>query len=123
MIDKKNLSERDICTKFIAPALEQAGWNKLTQLLEEVSFTDGKIYVRGQLTARGKQKRADYISLPPLAEQTRIVQKLDELMQYCNDLEASIKQSETQNEKLLQQVLREAFSQLRNARGKEVVGV
>jgi type I restriction enzyme S subunit len=49
------------------------------------------------------------IPLPPLAEQTRIVQKLDELMQYCNELEASIKQSELQNEKLLQQVLREAL--------------
>ncbi len=47
--------------------------------------------------------------LPPLSEQNRIVQKLDELMQYCNDLEASIKQSQQQNEKLLQQVLREAL--------------
>lgn len=49
------------------------------------------------------------IALPPFAEQTRIVQKLDELMQYCNKLEASIKQSESQNENLLQQVLREAL--------------
>jgi type I restriction enzyme S subunit len=49
------------------------------------------------------------IPLPPLAEQNRIVQKLDELMQYCNELEASIKQSESKNEKLLQQVLREAL--------------
>jgi type I restriction enzyme R subunit len=32
-----------------------------TQVLEEVSFTDGKIYVKGKLTARGKRKRADYI--------------------------------------------------------------
>ena len=61
MIDKKTLSERDICTKFITPALEKASWNKLTQILEEVSFTDGKIYVRGKLTARGERKRADYI--------------------------------------------------------------
>ena len=61
MIDKKSLSERDICTKYITPAVEKSGWNKLTQLLEEVSFTDGKIYVRGKLTARGTQKRADYI--------------------------------------------------------------
>lgn len=61
MIDKKALSERDICTKFITPAVEKSGWNKLTQLLEEVTFTDGKIYVRGKLTARGNQKRADYI--------------------------------------------------------------
>jgi type I restriction enzyme R subunit len=61
MIDKKSLSERDICTKFITPALEKAGWNKQSQLLEEVFFTDGKIYVRGKLTARGERKRADYI--------------------------------------------------------------
>ena len=61
MIDKKNLSERDICTKFITPAIEKAGWDKQLQLLEEVSFTDGKIYVRGKLTARGVRKRADYI--------------------------------------------------------------
>ncbi|NLI08524.1 MAG: DEAD/DEAH box helicase family protein [Thermotogaceae bacterium] len=60
-MSKKSLSERDICTKFITPAIEKAGWDKVTQLLEEVSFTDGKIYVRGKLTARGKQKRADYI--------------------------------------------------------------
>ena len=60
-MDKKSLSERDICTKFITPSIEKAGWDKQTQLLEEVSFTDGKIYVRGKLTARGKQKRADYI--------------------------------------------------------------
>lgn len=61
MIDKKTFSERDICTKFITPAVEKSGWNKLTQLLEEVSFTDGKIHVRGKLTARGTRKRADYI--------------------------------------------------------------
>lgn len=41
--------------------LENAKWDKLTQVLEEVSFTDGKIYVRGKLTARGTRKRADYI--------------------------------------------------------------
>ncbi len=60
-MDKKKLSERDICTKFITPALENAGWDKHLQILEEVSFTDGKIYVRGKFTARGQRKRADYI--------------------------------------------------------------
>ena len=61
VMDKKSLSERDICTKFITPAIEKSGWNRLTQLREEVTFTDGKIYVRGKLTARGSKKRADYI--------------------------------------------------------------
>lgn len=60
-MDKKSLSERDICTKYITPALEKSNWNKQTQFLEEVYFTDGKIYVRGKLTKRGKAKRADYI--------------------------------------------------------------
>lgn len=61
MIDKKKLSERDICTKYITPALENAGWDRYLQIMEEVSFTDGKIYVRGKITARGERKRADYI--------------------------------------------------------------
>ena len=60
-MSKKNLSERDICTKFITPALKNAGWDIDKQVLEEVFFTDGKIYVRGKLTARGDRKRADYI--------------------------------------------------------------
>lgn len=47
--------------------------------------------------------------LPPLAEQQRIVAKLNELMRYCDALEASIKSSQVQNEGLLQQVLREAL--------------
>ena len=63
MIDKKKLSERDICSKYITPALVEAGWNLQTQILEELSFTDGKIYVRGKLTTRGSRKRADYILL------------------------------------------------------------
>lgn len=60
-MNKKLLSERDICTKFITPALENAGWDKIRQFREEVSFTDGRIIVRGKLSTRGKNKRADYI--------------------------------------------------------------
>ncbi len=60
-IDKKSLSERDICTKYITPAIVRSGWDVETQLLEEVTFTNGKIFVKGKLTARGKRKRADYI--------------------------------------------------------------
>lgn len=60
-MNKKDLSERDICSKFIQPALIKAGWNPLTQIREEVFFTDGRIFVKGNQTTRGKRKRADYI--------------------------------------------------------------
>ena len=60
-MDKSTLSERDICTKFITPALVAAEWDLLTQIREEVSFTKGRIIVRGKLHTRGEQKRADYI--------------------------------------------------------------
>ncbi len=58
---KKSLSERDICTKFITPAVQSAGWDLQTQIREEVSFTAGRIIVRGKLHSRGKAKRADYV--------------------------------------------------------------
>src|SRR5256884_6204939 len=60
-MNKKDLSERDICTKFITPAVKKAGWDELSQIREEVSFTKGRIIVRGKLVSRGKAKRADYI--------------------------------------------------------------
>lgn len=60
-MDKKALSERDICTKFITPAVKKAGWDEMTQIREEVSFTKGRIIVRGKMVSRGQGKRADYI--------------------------------------------------------------
>src|SRR5258706_10087683 len=60
-MDKRTLSERDICTKFITPAIKRAGWDSMLQIREEVSFTKGRIIVRGKLVSRGKAKRADYV--------------------------------------------------------------
>ncbi len=60
-MNKKSLSERDICSKFINPALAKAGWDSRRQVREEVHFTDGRIIVQGSLHTRGKSKRADYI--------------------------------------------------------------
>jgi type I restriction enzyme, R subunit len=57
----KDFSERDICTQFITPALTQAGWDLSSQIREEVSFTAGRINVRGKIISRGEKKRADYI--------------------------------------------------------------
>lgn len=66
-MDKYLLSERDICTKFITPAILQAGWT-LQQFREEVKLTDGRVVVRGSLAARiknpyakGGPRRADYV--------------------------------------------------------------
>src|ERR1044072_7537371 len=60
-MDKKSLTERDICTKFITPAVKKAGWDEMTEIREEVSFTKGRIIVRGRMVTRGKAKRADYV--------------------------------------------------------------
>lgn len=60
-MSKKSLSEIDICDKYITPAVLAAGWDLRMQIGREVSFTDGRIIVRGKTHTRGKQKRADYI--------------------------------------------------------------
>lgn len=60
-MDKKRLSERDICTQFITPALRRAGWDLMSQIREEYPFAKGRISVRGKLVCRGESKRADYI--------------------------------------------------------------
>jgi type I restriction enzyme R subunit len=66
-LDKHTLSERDICTKFITPAIHRAGWT-LQQFREEVKITAGRVVVRGNLAARiknpdakGGPRRADYV--------------------------------------------------------------
>lgn len=60
-MDKKSLSERDICAKSIAPAIQQARWDIQRQVREEVSFTKGRIIVQGRLHTRGNPRRADFI--------------------------------------------------------------
>lgn len=60
-MNKKDLSERDICSKYVGPAVKRAGWDGMLQIREEVAFTKGRIIVRGKLVSRGKAKRADYI--------------------------------------------------------------
>ena len=60
-MNKKALTEADIRTKFITPAIEAAGWDKVTQMREEYFFTAGRIVVRGKLVARGKGKKVDYL--------------------------------------------------------------
>ena len=61
LMKKRDMTEEDIKVKYITPAIERAGWNIEKQVKFEYSFTDGRIIVRGNVTARGKCKRADYL--------------------------------------------------------------
>lgn len=63
-MNKKLLSETDIRSKFITPALcgpNGAGWDLMTQLKEEAYFTKGRVVVRGKTVQRGEAKKADYL--------------------------------------------------------------
>lgn len=60
-INKKILSERDICTKYITPAIVKSGWNLFNQIQEEVTFTKGRVMVKGRIWSRGESKRTDFL--------------------------------------------------------------
>ncbi len=60
-MDLSTLSEQDISTQFVIPALLRAGWDLRRQVREQVSFTKGRIIVRGRLHTRGNGRRADIV--------------------------------------------------------------
>jgi type I restriction enzyme R subunit len=60
-MNKKDLSERDICTKFISPAVKLAGWDEMTQVREEVGFTNGRILVLDDRTKLVAAKVSDFL--------------------------------------------------------------
>jgi type I restriction enzyme R subunit len=76
-VDKKSFSERDICTKYITPALVNRGWDLDAQIREEVTLTKGRVIVRGKLTSRGKQKRADYVLYYKLGVPLAVIEAKD----------------------------------------------
>jgi type I restriction enzyme R subunit len=57
----RNPSESETCDRYITPAIHAAGWNPMTQVRREYSFTDGRVIVRGKMASRGSKKRADYL--------------------------------------------------------------
>jgi hypothetical protein len=60
-VNKKDLTEADIRTKFITPAIVASGWDLMTQFREEAYFTKGRVMVRGKTVARGEANKADYL--------------------------------------------------------------
>lgn len=63
-MDKRNLTETDIRTKYITPAIlgvNEQKWELMSQVREEVYFTRGRVIVRGRLVKRGEAKKADYL--------------------------------------------------------------
>ena len=60
-MSKQSLSEADIISKFILPAVKNAGWDDMTQIRQEVKLRDGKVIVRGQVGARRNVKSADVV--------------------------------------------------------------
>ena len=60
-MDKKKLTETDIITKFILPAVEQSGWDSMLHVRQEVKLRDGKVIVRGQMGVRKTVKSADVV--------------------------------------------------------------
>jgi type I restriction enzyme S subunit len=58
----------------------------------------------------GKGLASFVFPLPPLAEQQRIVAKVDELMAICDRLEARLSSSQTERARLLEAVLHRALS-------------
>ena len=61
LMKKHEMTEEDIKLQFITPAIEGAGWDRQKQIRMEYNFTDGRVIVRGNVTARGKRKRTDYL--------------------------------------------------------------
>ena len=55
-IDVEVLSEADVKAKYIDPSLKKAGWNEMTQIRREVSFTDGRIIVKKKGATRKREK-------------------------------------------------------------------
>lgn len=58
---KKNLTEQDISTKYIVPAIQKAGWDVMMQVSEQKQITDGRIIISGKNIKRGERKRPDFV--------------------------------------------------------------
>jgi type I restriction enzyme R subunit len=96
--NKKNLSERDICTQYITSALQRSGWDFATQVRVEVSFTKGRVIVRCKLHTRGKQKRADYVLYYAPNLPIAVIEAKDNKHSVCDGMQQALNYAETLDE-------------------------
>ena len=96
-MDRRSLSERDICTKLITPALRGAGWDEMLQIREEVSFTKGRIIVRGKLVTRRQARRADYILYYKLNIPLAVIEAKDNSHSVGDGMQQALGYAETLN--------------------------
>ena len=94
-MSKKNLSEQDIRTKYITPAIIASDWDLHTQIREEVTFTAGRIIVRGKLYFRGKAKRADYVLYHKPNQPIAIVEAKDNKHSFGDGMQQALDYAET----------------------------
>ncbi len=94
-MSKKNLSEQDIRTKYITPAIIASDWDLHTQIREEVTFTAGRIIVRGKLYSRGKAKRADYVLYHKPNQPIAIVEAKDNKHSLGDGMQQALDYAET----------------------------
>ena len=78
-VDKRSLSEVDICDLFISPAIQRAGWDPLTQIRREVTLTPGPVVVRGNIASRNRKKKkfADYVLYKEFGVPVAVVEAKD----------------------------------------------
>ena len=115
-IGKVNTVDRDICcnqqintltpvvdgmTGYIAIALRSDFFQRLVMANAGMGTLP--------ILSKGKWEMLP-VPLPPLAEQHRIVAKVDELMALCDQLEAQLTQSQTDSRRLLEAVLEAAIA-------------
>jgi type I restriction enzyme R subunit len=79
VVDKKSLSEIDICDLFISPAIKDAGWDQTTQIRREVTLAPGPVVVRGNVASRNKKKKkfADYVLYQEFGVPVAVVEAKD----------------------------------------------
>jgi len=101
-MDKRKLSETDIISKFILPAVKTAGWDDITQIRQEVKLRDGKVI---------NPEKWEELLLPisPINEQHRIVTKVDELLTLCDQLKARLTDAQTTKLHLTEAIVEQAL--------------